>query len=198
MCSLRDAHRSRLIAARGSAAAVATLAIACGSRDATPAGPPSPAPGTVQTEPATGVDASAAAPIAAVDATATTAAPASTPPDPAAIAEQLGREGAPVEVLITDQVPADWSGDVLRTIRPHTREVRACYTRRLADKPRLAGKVTAAFEVGPDGAVTSASATGMDTQVAACIADVIRGLRFPPPAAGTAKATFPFVFTPAP
>ena len=87
---------------------------------------------------------------------------------------------------------------MLRTIRPHTREVRACYTRRLADKPRLAGKVTAAFEVGPDGAVTSASATGMDTQVAACIADVIRGLRFPPPAAGTAKATFPFVFTPAP
>lgn len=198
MQAARDARRSRRVVARGSAAAIATLAIACGSRDAAPAGPPSPAPATARAEVVTGGDARAAASIDAFDATATANAPSSTPPDPAAIVEELGREGAPVEALITDQVPADWSGEVLRTIRPHTREVRACYTRRLAEKPRLTGKVTAAFEVGPDGAVTSASATGMDERVAACIADVIRGLRFPAPAAGTAKVTFPFVFTAAP
>jgi outer membrane biosynthesis protein TonB len=198
MLPWHDAIRSRLIAAPSIAVVAAALSLACGARDPAPTGTPSPAPGAVQAEPGAAVDARTATPVAAVDAP---TAEATAPPTPAALAElaeQLDREGTQVQLLTTDQVPADWSGAVLRTIRPHNREVRACYTRRLADKPALAGKVTATFAVGRDGAVTSASATGMDERVATCIANIIRGLTFPPPADGTAKVTFPFVFTAAP
>ena len=88
---------------------------------------------------------------------------------------------------------------VRRTIRLSIHPIRTCYQRRLPSMPDLAGGVTARFAVGPDGSVAGASiasSTLSDDAVESCILDVIRGIRFPPPAGGgTVLVLYPFAFS---
>jgi hypothetical protein len=63
-------------------------------------------------------------------------------------------------------------------------QVKACYETGLATKPELAGVVSTQFFITPNGTVASSNASGVDGEVALCIADVIKGIEFPKPAGG--------------
>lgn len=86
---------------------------------------------------------------------------------------------------------------IRREIRAHLREFHACYTKALADNPKLEGRVVATFTIGPTGAVTRSTAEGLPG-VDACVAAVIRTLKFPPspPSKGPINVSYPFVFQP--
>lgn len=77
--------------------------------------------------------------------------------------------------------------------------IRYCYERRLRLDPELAGNVTVRFVIGPDGRVSSATATSelADPLVGECVAERVRRLAFPAPAGGgILKVSFPFLFHP--
>jgi len=73
-----------------------------------------------------------------------------------------------------------------------------CYEKALLEQPGLSGTVETRFVVGMGGVVTDVVATGMDEGVAACVADVIRGIEFPSPAGGgeITVSSYPFEFRP--
>src|SRR5262249_5861793 len=54
------------------------------------------------------------------------------------------------------------------------------------------------FFIAPSGMVTNATAAGVDPDVAACVADVIKGIEFPKPrGGGGVVVNYPFTFRPA-
>ncbi len=185
-------------ARRGSAVAVAlgiATALACGKGDAP--GEPAPSPGPTATAPsAEPRDAAPSSPT--IDAAPSDeAAPGPAGGDVATA--RLASAGPPAVVELTrlGGLSSDdgAAGAIHAAILARRKDVKACYLRREATRPGLAGKVTAKLSVGADGRVTEASATGMDAEVARCIADVLRTVTFPPPEGGQATITFPFVFS---
>ena len=82
---------------------------------------------------------------------------------------------------------------IRRYIKRNINRIRYCYEKELASNPTLAGSVTATFEIGLDGTVTSSTATGMDV-VAPCVAAVIKTIEFAKPQTIT-KVVYPFTFT---
>jgi hypothetical protein len=70
-----------------------------------------------------------------------------------------------------------------------------CYERRLLAVPGLAGTLTTEFVIDPTGMVAAATASGVDEEVANCVADVIKAIEFPRPRGGNAvKVTYPITF----
>ncbi len=86
---------------------------------------------------------------------------------------------------------------VRRYIRRSLPRITYCYEKQLLAEPTLAGTVTATFEIGPGGDVTASEASGMDDEVARCVAATIRGIEFPRPKAGTVSVAYPFAMRPA-
>lgn len=85
---------------------------------------------------------------------------------------------------------------VTRVLRRQLGKIEACYTKRLAAVPALAGTVTARFALSPKGEVSSSTATGVDEEVARCVAGVIEGVQFPPPKRSGVEVAMPFTFQP--
>ena len=83
---------------------------------------------------------------------------------------------------------------VRRSVQRHIQKLQYCYERELLAHPGIAGTVTATFEIGTGGAVTSSTATGL-ASVDTCVADMIKTIEFPPPATPT-KVVYPFAFRP--
>lgn len=80
-------------------------------------------------------------------------------------------------------------------MRTHARPLRQCYEAARKRKPHLRGKVVVAFDVGKEGRVSAVRARGLDSGVAACVARVIRGIRFAAvPNGGAIKVTYPIHF----
>jgi hypothetical protein len=98
----------------------------------------------------------------------------------------------------TPTVNGDLAIDVVRRyILRNRAKYQYCYARALRAKPTLAGVVRTKFEIGGDGNVTAASATGVDPEVSDCFASVIKRTRFPRPGNETSVAvTFPFSLNP--
>ncbi len=86
---------------------------------------------------------------------------------------------------------------IRRQIRVHLREIQACYAKALVKEPTLQGRVVATFTIGKTGAVTASTAEGLPA-IDACIAGVIRTIKFPPapPSKGSINVSYPFVFHP--
>ncbi len=61
--------------------------------------------------------------------------------------------------------------------------------------PTLAGTVNAQFFIAPQGRVVSSSASGLDEQVATCVASVIKDIEFPSSGTGV-QVIYPFHFVP--
>ena len=61
---------------------------------------------------------------------------------------------------------------------------KTCYETALATQPELAGKVSTQFFIGPNGVVMTSNAAGLDGELAACIAAVIKAVEFPKPRDG--------------
>lgn len=84
---------------------------------------------------------------------------------------------------------------ISRYIRRNRQKLQYCYEKRLLAKPELAGTLQARFVIAASGKVATASARGVDPEVAKCVADLIKTIEFPRPKSGGAvEVTYPFTF----
>src|SRR5262249_32001097 len=63
---------------------------------------------------------------------------------------------------------------IRRAIKPNLQKIQYCYERQLLSRPTLAGRVVVQFYILPSGKVASTAASGIDPEVASCVADVIK------------------------
>ncbi len=87
---------------------------------------------------------------------------------------------------------------IQRVVRQNYCRFRACYEVGLRTNPNLAGRVTARFVIGSDGAVSNVSAGGdlPDAGVKSCVASAFYGLSFPMPEGGIVTVSYPIMLTP--
>ena len=103
-----------------------------------------------------------------------------------------GDERQPSAPDLTGPHPDRSIAAVLRNAAPR---IKVCYEEALRVDPELAVALAPSFDIGPDGHVTEVR-RGADastpTDLAACVDEVIRGLRFlPPEGGGTITVSFP-------
>lgn len=67
---------------------------------------------------------------------------------------------------------------IKKKLTAHARDLQDCYESELAHDAKLAGTVSLVFTIGTDGKVTASSGTGMDSDVANCVAGVIDTIEF--------------------
>lgn len=110
-----------------------------------------------------------------------------------------GRTSAVPTVTISQpNVQGDLDKAIIRRyIKRNIQKISYCYEKQLLAKPSLAGTVQAQFFISPNGNVTSSQGSGLDSDVASCVADVIRGIEFPKPkGGGGVQVNYPFIFRP--
>jgi hypothetical protein len=84
---------------------------------------------------------------------------------------------------------------IRRYVKRQQNSVAYCYEKELLAKPGLQGEVMVQFMIAADGSVQASKGAGMDSNVAACVADVIHGITFPRPSdGGTVQVNYPFDF----
>ncbi|HRH00209.1 MAG TPA: DUF2330 domain-containing protein, partial [Polyangiaceae bacterium] len=110
-------------------------------------------------------------------------------------------QAAPVVRGGAATVTGDLPSEVVeRVLRRHSPRFRACYTRGLAQNPKLAGKVTTRLTIDASGAVSKAEDAGStiaDATVRQCIQRGMSVLQFPAPASGRpVSVTYPLVLAP--
>lgn len=90
------------------------------------------------------------------------------------------------------------AADIRATVARHTGAVRACYERGLARRPELAGRVTLAWDIQPDGSVAGArveSSTLSEPTVERCLVGALSRARFTR-AAEPQRVRYPFELRP--
>jgi len=86
---------------------------------------------------------------------------------------------------------------IRRVVKTSLPKITDCYAKGLATNPALAGTVMVQFFITPNGKVTSSTATGVDPDVAICVAAVIKALEFPKPqGGGGVQVVYPFTMRP--
>jgi hypothetical protein len=84
---------------------------------------------------------------------------------------------------------------IRRFIKRNLPKITYCYEKQLLVKPDLEGTVTTQFFISPNGSVASSNATGVDPEVASCVAAVIKDIEFPKPkGGGGVQVNYPFSF----
>ncbi|MBC7740940.1 MAG: AgmX/PglI C-terminal domain-containing protein [Bdellovibrionaceae bacterium] len=87
--------------------------------------------------------------------------------------------------------------EIPAVINRHLSEVRFCYEQGLQQKPKLAGRLSMNFMIGPNGAVASAKVMNSSLNhavVEGCIRDRLKTWNFPKPVGGvTVKVSYPFI-----
>ncbi len=83
---------------------------------------------------------------------------------------------------------------IRRYLHRHTQKITYCYERELLSRPQLHGTIETHFTIGENGQVLAVTATGFDDKVAACVADVIKRVDFPPVSGSTIQVNYPFTF----
>ena len=103
------------------------------------------------------------------------------------------------KVVAGDPGGVDLDKPIIRkAIKTKLDKITYCYEKALLAQPTLAGTVWVEFEIGGDGIVTRAVATGMDGAVATCVAGVVQTVVFPTSINGKpTKVNYPFTFRPA-
>lgn len=87
---------------------------------------------------------------------------------------------------------------IRRYIKRNIQKITYCYEKQLLAKPGLSGTVQTQFFITPNGNVASASGSGVDPEVANCVAQVIKNIEFPKPkGGGGVQVNYPFTFRPA-
>ena len=87
---------------------------------------------------------------------------------------------------------------IRRYIKRNIQKIQYCYEKELLAKPGLAGTVATQFFITPNGTVASSSGSGVDPNVASCVAGVIKAIEFPKPkGGGGVQVNYPFTFRPA-
>jgi TonB family protein len=107
--------------------------------------------------------------------------------------------GSSGEADSAEQVRATLDADSVRmVVSHHMPQVRACYDRALKQQETIRGTVEVKFEVSAKGRVGSATVhrnTTGHAGLGACIANAIKGWRFPRPVGGDVTFIYPFVFS---
>ncbi|HEX7838032.1 MAG TPA: AgmX/PglI C-terminal domain-containing protein, partial [Kofleriaceae bacterium] len=84
---------------------------------------------------------------------------------------------------------------IRRYIKRNIQKIQYCYEKQLLAKPTLSGTVQSQFFISPAGTVASSSGTGVDPEVASCVAEVIKNIEFPKPkGGGGVQVNYPFIF----
>lgn len=85
---------------------------------------------------------------------------------------------------------------IRRYVKRNINKIQYCYEKTLLSKPGLSGTVKVSFTIGADGHVTNSAGSGVDPEVADCVAQVIKDIEFPKPKnGGTVEVNYPFVFS---
>lgn len=112
-----------------------------------------------------------------------------------------GKAGAAIGLLPgKPEVTGEIDPELIRkVVHDHRAQIRACYELELNAKPKLAGKLTTAWTIDPQGLVTEshvAESTLSDRNVERCVISRIKTWRFPlPKGGGEVFVTYPFLFT---
>jgi hypothetical protein len=86
---------------------------------------------------------------------------------------------------------------IRRYIKRNIQKITYCYEKQLLASPGLEGTVNTQFFISPNGTVTTANASGVNGEVASCVASVIKGIEFPKPkGGGGVQVNYPFNFRP--
>jgi pSer/pThr/pTyr-binding forkhead associated (FHA) protein len=86
---------------------------------------------------------------------------------------------------------------IRRYIKRNIAKITYCYEKQLLAKPGLQGTVSTQFFISPNGTVASANASGVDGEVASCVAGVLKAIEFPKPkGGGGVQVNYPFTFRP--
>ncbi|HSK05859.1 MAG TPA: AgmX/PglI C-terminal domain-containing protein, partial [Kofleriaceae bacterium] len=84
---------------------------------------------------------------------------------------------------------------IRRYIKRNQQKIQYCYEKELLAKPNLSGTVMTNFLITPNGNVSTASGSGVDPNVASCVAAVIKNIEFPKPkGGGNVQVNYPFIF----
>jgi hypothetical protein len=84
---------------------------------------------------------------------------------------------------------------IRRYIKRNIQKIQYCYEKQLLAKPTLAGTVSAQFFITPNGSVAQSNGSGLDPDVASCVAEVIKNIEFPKPkGGGGVQVNYPFTF----
>jgi hypothetical protein len=84
---------------------------------------------------------------------------------------------------------------IRRYIKQNIQKITYCYEKQLLVKESLEGTVSTQFFISPNGSVAAANASGVDPDVASCVAGVIKGIQFPKPkGGGGVQVNYPFTF----
>jgi len=98
-----------------------------------------------------------------------------------------------------EQVRATLDADSVRmVVSHHMPQIRACYDRALKQQETIRGVVEIQFEISARGRVRESKVhrnTTAHVGLGACIANAIKGWRFPRPVAGEVTFIYPFVFS---
>jgi hypothetical protein len=87
---------------------------------------------------------------------------------------------------------------IRRYIRQNIDKISYCYEKQLLAKPGLGGTVSVQFLIAGNGSVQASSGSGLDNEVAGCVAGVIKNIKFPAPKnGGNVQVNYPFNFHPA-
>jgi hypothetical protein len=85
---------------------------------------------------------------------------------------------------------------IRRYIRRNIQKIAYCYEKELLAKPELSGTVTVQFFIAPNGTVATSTGSGVDPNVANCVADVVKAIEFPKPDSGGVQVSYPFIVRP--
>lgn len=86
---------------------------------------------------------------------------------------------------------------IRRVVKANLAKVSSCYEKGLAINADLSGTVMVQFVIAPTGAVSSSSATGVDAEVASCVAAAVKAFEFPKPkGGGQVQVNYPFTMQP--
>ncbi|HEY6175997.1 MAG TPA: AgmX/PglI C-terminal domain-containing protein, partial [Kofleriaceae bacterium] len=84
---------------------------------------------------------------------------------------------------------------IRRYIKRNIQKIQYCYEKQLLAKPTIAGTVSAQFFITPNGTVAQSNGSGVDPEVASCVAAVIKNIEFPKPkGGGGVQVNYPFIF----
>lgn len=86
---------------------------------------------------------------------------------------------------------------IRRYIKRNIQKITYCYEKQLLARPGLEGTVSTQFFISPNGTVSASNASGVDSEVASCVAGVIKAIEFPKPkGGGGVQVNYPFNFRP--
>jgi hypothetical protein len=110
--------------------------------------------------------------------------------------DEAARRGQKMVVVTPGQMQAMGDLDkavIRRIVKNRMPELRACYDQALARDASLAGTVMTQFFITPSGTVASSNASGVNPDLAACFARVIKATAFPKPkGGGGVQVNYPF------